>query len=338
MPFSALNQFVHFDPSTDVEPWDATLNISKASFTLNTAAQRELKRFLGGQGILENLQDVHGIEFIMAESKLLPETMMEIARLDRCLTHGCRFALIQPVEGLSPEQQMAVPWVISNLLGTTLGQNEAGDRFYIVTDRGGKMEEGARYSQTNQGGSFHTDGVNLKEGYDYFLLGCVAPAIRGGESILLDGFTILRELQSNDPEVLEILGRDLNWEYKGIFKDQFYQEPILKISRNQVHWRYLRNYIEEAAVKTGVPLSFETIHAMDRLDEALAKPSFQLRYALKAGETLAINDRTLFHGRTPFEDAPEAVPLEAWLGGSRNRPIKRTYSRFWVNRRPSATD
>lgn len=315
------------------EAWDASLDPDRVFFDLNDAAQAELKTFLDAQTMFKGMTGIKPIEAIAVDRAALPETAAEVARLEAQLKTGVRMAVVRPVRDISLEQQMAVPWVLGGLLGTLLEQNEIGDRAYIITDRGGKMEEGARYSQTNQGGSFHTDGVNLKSGYDYFLLSCIATAAEGGESILLNGFTILDRLQKESPETLDVLSRDLVWEYKGIFKDRFYHEPIVKIEEGVLTGRYLRNYIEEAARKTGEALSEESIAAMDRLDAVMDDPALQFHYSPKPGETAVINDKQIFHGRTAFRDLADAIPLEEFLSsGDRTQTVKRTYSRFWINK------
>lgn len=320
-------------PIDSKDTWDATLNPEKIFFDLSSDGARELRCFLetcSGLGAMSNIRE---LESISANSDLLPACVQEIRRLEDRLLNGPRIAILRPINHLTFKQQLAVPWILGQLMGTLLEQNESGDRAYLVADRGGRMERGARYSQTNQGGSFHTDGVNLKSGYDYFLLHCIASAAEGGESVLLNGFTVLQVLQSISPDVLTELSKSLVWEYKGIYENKFYHEPIVKISEGKLTWRYLRNYIEEAAEKTDAPLSSETTHAMDRLDAVMDDPSLQFRYKLQPGETAVINDNQIFHGRTPFRDHDKAIPFEEFLeNADSSQPIKRTYSRFWVNK------
>ncbi len=312
------------------EAWDASLDPERVYFDLNDDAQAEMKSFLDAQNVFEGMTGIKPIEAIKVDAAAIPKVAEEMKRLQEQIVSGVRMAVVRPVASLTFEQQMAVPWVMGSLFGEPLVQNENGDRAYIITDRGGRMEEGARYSQTRQGGSFHTDGVNLKSGYDCFLLSCISAAEEGGESILLNGFTILKKLQEQAPDALDVLSRELVWEYKGI-KQDFYREPIVKVEDGKLIWRYLRNYIEEAAVKTGEALTDETIAAMDKLDEVMDDHDIQFRGFLQPGETAIINDRQIFHGRTEFRDAEGAVSLEEYLTGDRSRPLKRTYSRFWIN-------
>lgn len=322
--------------SYSVEPgntWDANLDSNEIFFDLSPNAATELRLFLDTCPGLDSMQNIKALETISADGNSLTNCAQEIQRLEVRLQNGPRLAILRPVDHLSFGQQLAVPWVLGQLMGTLLEQNDSGDRAYLVADRGGRMEQGARYSQTNQGGSFHTDGVNLKSGYDYFLLHCVASAPEGGESVLLNGFTILQTLQETAPDALRELCKDFVWEYKGIYKDKFYHEPIVKIEKGELTWRYLRNYIEEAAQKTETSISVEATNAMDRLDTIMDDPTIQFRYKLKPGETAIINDKQIFHGRTPFRDQEDAVSFEDHLQNpNSSKPIKRTYSRFWVNK------
>ena len=328
-----MSAVMEFERKEGMEAWTASLDPKRVFFTLNDQAQAEMRAFLAEYDVFDGMRIAQDVEAIRPTAERLPLCAAEVDRLiSDQLDTGVRFAVVKSVSDISLQQQIAVPWVIGSLMGSPLEQNEAGDRLYIITDRGGKMKDGARYSQTKEGGSFHTDGVNLKEGYDYFLLSCISPADEGGESILINGFSIFGDLRDEFPDALDALKRDLVWEYKGIYKDRFYREPILKFERGEMVWRYLRDYIEEAAVKQNEPLSEETVAAMDRLDLVMDRAGLQFRYFLKPGETAVINDKQIFHGRTAFIDSPDAISLEERLAGNNNRPVKRTYSRIWVNR------
>jgi len=313
------------------QQWDSTLDSASVLRDFSPQAAGEVCAMLEAHPVFKTMNDPQAIEAITLEPKVMPSFIEDISALRDEVQHGRHFVVTRPIEGLSLERQMAVPWLMGQALGRILAQNELGHRYYIVADRGGRMEEGARYSQTSQGGSFHTDGVNLKEGYEYFLLHCAAPAAEGGESVLLDGRTVFHDLRENAPQELEILQMDFAWEYKGIRPGEFYREPILRLVGGKPQWRYLRDYIEEAACLRGEPLDEVFSGALDRLDESLANPSFQFHCKLQAGQTAIINDRAIFHGRRPFRDGPGTVSIEERLSSSRCASLKRTYCRLWVD-------
>ena len=317
---------------TVVAGWDASLDPAKVRFAFSEEATMEVRVSLEKQQtIFDRLETPQDLEGIKLDPGSLPAFMNDMMALKEEARTGHRVVVAQPINGLSLEQQLAVPWLMSQALGRPLAQNEQGHLFYIITDRGGRMEEGARYSQTRQGGSFHTDGVNLKEGYEFFLLHCAAPAAEGGESVLLDGHTVFRDLAENAPEAVEILKQDRVWEYKGVRPGEFYEEPVLRLMEGRPEWRYLRDYLEEAGRLRGAPLAEDVVAALDRLDESLANPAFQFRCRLCAGETVVVNDKSIFHGRTSFRDNLGTVSIEDRLASGGDAPLKRTYCRFWVN-------
>lgn len=313
------------------ELWDSSLNPKDVIYIFSKESQEELRSYIKSLPIYKgNFTDLKQIERGDINNERIPLAAEEIEKIREQVEEGIRFAVVKPVEKLSLEEQMMVPWIVSNLLGKTLEQNTNGDRLYMVTDRGGRMEEGARYSQTNQGGSFHTDGVNQKDPYEYFALSCVSPAKIGGESVVISGFSVYNFLKEKSPETLKILGRDFVWEYKGLKDNEFYEEPVVKFIDGEPIWRYLRNYMEEAVAKRGERLSAEKVWALNTLDAALELSRFHFRHSLQCGETAIFNDRQVFHGRTSFSDDPKAILLGDYLKGDKSKPIKRTYLRIWI--------
>ena len=154
----------------------------------------------------------------------------------------------------------------------------------------------------------------------------------GGESIIVNGVTIYNHLKKNNPDVIKILSNDFLWEYKGVQKNKYYHEPVLKLIDNIPMWRYLRDYIEGASIKKKVPLSSEKIWAMDCLDSLLDSSEFQLRSKFKTGDTMFINDRNVFHGRTCFVDPQESdFFADANERRSSDLILRRTGLRIWIN-------
>jgi hypothetical protein len=56
------------------------------------------------------------------------------------------------------------------------------------------MYKGSRYHQTREGGSIHTDNVNIPSSLGLFMFGCLSNAKAGGETILVDSKQIHKEL------------------------------------------------------------------------------------------------------------------------------------------------
>lgn len=202
------------------------------------------------------------------------------------------------------------------LIGAALGdlavQNAEGARLVEVFDRRiGRIEEGVRYHQTRQGGDIHTDSVNHPVPFLYLLLACTAPAAIGGESIMVRAPDVLRELAAF-PDIVATLAEPYWFEGRGMGETVgFFKAPVLFEKDEEVHFRYLRSYIEAAHRRKDEPLTARQIEAFDVLDALLESSRLQNRFHLGKGEILIAADTQVFHGRTAFVDrggAPGWVP------------------------------
>jgi len=223
--------------------------------------------------------------------------------------------------------------LIGKLYGDLLVQNENGDQVISVYDRDrlGTMYDGARYHQTREGGSIHTDNVNIPEPWNYLLLSCLAPGQVGGENIIVDGIAVANKLKSDYPMALKVLEDNFTWEMRGV-KDALYEAPIITYdeSGNPI-FRHLRPYMESAHRKAQKPLTAEQLYALDVLDAITNSSEFQIRYRMKKGDILINVDAQVLHGRTCFSDAYEAVNFDEFLAG-RGTVMKRTMERLWIRK------
>jgi hypothetical protein len=217
------------------------------------------------------------------------------------------------------------------VLGTPLVQNAEGKRLVDVFDRDRtkRMAQGARYHQTREGGSIHTDNVNIPDEWQYLVFSCVQPAMVGGETILVSASVVHDYLRTHLPDALAELEGEFWFEYRGI-ADKLYRAPVVHLDEDgRPHFRYLRPYLESAHEKAGEPLTERQTWALDVLDSVLDLSDNQLRFPLAAGETIITRDSQLLHGRTCFADYYDSVPItEAFTGGG--TPIRRTMCRLWI--------
>jgi hypothetical protein len=204
--------------------------------------------------------------------------------------------------------------LIGEVFGELLIQNEQGDKVISVYDRDrlGSMYQGARYHQTREGGSIHTDNVNVPEPWDYLYMSCVSPALAGGENILVDGLRVHQELKASYANALKELESPFVWEMRGV-ADELYRAPIVTYN------------------KEGEPLKDEQLYASDVLDALTNSSEYQVRYRMKKADILLTKDAQVLHGRTCFSDAIEAVSLEDYEKG-KGKTLKRTMERLWVRK------
>jgi alpha-ketoglutarate-dependent taurine dioxygenase len=245
------------------------------------------------------------------------------------------FVIVQPPAALrAPSQQRAFAWLIGRLLGEPIEQSREGVKVVQVYDRDRalRMEDGARYHQTRQGGSIHTDNVNRPETWDYLVMACLFPAMIGGESIVVSGRTVYELLLERAPRALAILSEDFWWESRG-FSEDFFRAPVLFFNEEgEPQFRYLREYLESAHRRIGEPLRDDQLWALDTLDSAIELSALQFRHKLTPGEILVLDDLQVFHGRTSFSDFFEALPYTAESSEPDCR-FRRCFDRLWISKR-----
>lgn len=223
---------------------------------------------------------------------------------------------------------------IGSYFGELLVQNEQGDKVIMVYDRDrtASMHQGARYHQTREGGSIHTDNVNIPDPWDFLILACLAPGEVGGESILVDGIKVHQRLQRDFPRALDTLTQNFYWEMRGV-ADAQYSAPIITYDKKgEPLFRHLRPYMESAHQKVKIPLTPEQLYALDVLDALTNSLEFQIRLSLKKGDLLLSRDAQVLHGRTCFSDSLEAVTYDNYIKGPGGQ-LKRTMERLWIRKK-----
>ena len=220
--------------------------------------------------------------------------------------------------------------IMSGYAGEILNQNSSKDKVIEVFDRSRNfsINRGSRYHQTREGGSIHTDNVNIPSYWDYLMFSCLASAKAGGETILVDSKKIHKELSKNFKEAKKILEKNFYWEKRGL-TDELYRAPIISYDKMKLpRFKYLRPYLESAHIKAKKNLTNKQLYALDILDALLESSKFQLRYKMQKGDILFNLDSKVLHGRSSFSDSLNALPLEK-IKNNENR-LKRTMIRLWI--------
>jgi Taurine catabolism dioxygenase TauD, TfdA family len=308
--------------------WRAGLTKAEVTYSFSPAAEAEIEA---------HLQDADRDRWSGSclGDRSLPRTRHEIEELRHRVEQVHGLAIVQPLAAhREPTQHRAFAWLVGRLLGEPIAQSGEGIKVVQVYDRDRtlRMEDGARYHQTRQGGSIHTDNVNQPETWDYLIMACLFPAMIGGESIVVSGLTIHDFLLERAPRALDVLAADFWWERRG-FSDDFFRAPVLFFNQEgEPRFRYLREYLESAHRRIGEPLRGDQLWALDTLDSALELSELQFRHKLAPGEILVLDDLEMFHGRTSFSDFFEAMPYGA-ESSQADAPFRRCFDRLWISRR-----
>ena len=308
--------------------WDSrTLDLGRVFFKFSPEAEKEITKFIQNSGEFKE------IEKIVISTSDFPKVESELKICQEEIEHGQRFIILEAIEGLSPQEIQIYFWIVSNLLGTPLAQDHSGRRLIHIYDRDRtkQIKDGVRYHQTHESGVIHTDNVNIPEPWDYLLVGCVTPAMIGGENIIVSALAVHDYLEKKAPEALAVLRENFWWEFRGI-SSELYQAPIITYNEaGEPLFRCLRTYMESAHLKAKQPLSDKQIQALDALDATMSMSEFQIKHRLNEGQILVAHDNQIFHDRECFVDHPDSISIDDIQDGKEGI-LRRTLERTWVKK------
>ncbi len=312
--------------------WDInSLDQLKIFYAFNDESNQEIRDFA---------QKIGKHQFV-DQTVINPENfksiIKELKTIEKEVDQGQKIVILKAIPGLMYYEIETFQWIVSKLLGETILQNEEGRHLIHIFDRDPmrRIKDGARYHQTHEMGAIHTDNVNIPETYQYLLVGCVAPAMIGGENIIVNGQAVYEYLKEYAPKELEILMEKFTWEYRGISKE-LYEAPIISLdSHGEAQFRHLRTYMESAHLRAGKLLNSDQVRALDALDAALNMSCFQLIYRLQEGEILVANDSKVLHDRKCFVDAMDSISIDEKKAGKQGH-LRRSLLRTWVRQFPNS--
>ena len=136
------------------------------------------------------------------------------------------------------------------------------------------------------------------------LLHCLKNSVKGGESILVDGFRVAEEIRSQEPEAFDLL-TSTPWDFgnRSAATDYRWKTPMIKLGNN--------GKIEEVRVgnflRVPLQVDFDLIEPMYKaykLFETLNQDDrFKLRFRLEQGECLIFDNRRVLHARDSFDSS-----------------------------------
>jgi len=209
-------------------------------------------------------------------------------------------------------------------LGTLLSQNEKGETAFDVSNAGfADSDPRMRGPNTNKKLSFHTDRC------DVIVFLCWRKAKAGGENELVSSMHLYNEIGKRRPELLEILKQP--FVYKRHTADlgnelPRCEQPIFSFQDGFFACSFLRVLIDRAHADPELPdLSPTQIEALDFLEEVANEPGQSVRFLQEPGDVLLLNNWTILHRRTAFEDHENPEDrrrlLRIWLSMPNSRPI-----------------
>lgn len=152
-------------------------------------------------------------------------------------------------------------------------------------------------------------------------LHCLKAARFGGENQLVSAESIRNRFQAECPDLLPVLETGFMYfladevvQGAGVLRGPI---PALIDGPGGLSCVYYRPYIEKAASQPGITLTEPERAALDHFDRFSTNPDLQIRFVLKPGETLVLNNYRVLHARDSYEDWPQKSRrrrlLRLWL-------------------------
>lgn len=232
----------------------------------------------------------------------LPTLAPKLRELLADLKLGLGFFVVRglPVDRYSDEAAATLYWGLGTHLGTAVKQNVSGAQLDHVRDLGKKWGELAvRGYQTNGELIFHTDFS------DVVGLLCLRRAKSGGVSKIASAIAVHDKIAERHPEYLATLYRGFRYiRREAIDSDDPVSGfvPVFGFRDGYLSCRIVRERIDAAARKVGIPLSDLEKDALDHFASVAGSEEVCLSMDLFPGDMQFLNNYTILHSRTSYED------------------------------------
>ncbi|HRO59670.1 MAG TPA: TauD/TfdA family dioxygenase, partial [Burkholderiaceae bacterium] len=209
-------------------------------------------------------------------------------------------------------------WGIGLHLGEACAQNAQGDLLGHVRDLRAdyKTDMRARGYQTRSMLPFHNDSQDIVG------LLCLRRAKEGGLSRIVSSTAIHNAVLERRPDLYGALTEPFCIDRRGEEpqgRAPYYKGAPFEALDGRLFVRYNRTFYESAQRHPGVaPLSESQKAALDLMDELCNDPEFYLEMDLRPGDMQFINNYTVLHSRTEYDD---------WFEPERKRHLLRLWLR-----------
>ncbi|MBV8779015.1 MAG: TauD/TfdA family dioxygenase [Alphaproteobacteria bacterium] len=241
----------------------------------------------------------------------MPNCHAAMAEVRSILKEGVRFAVVDrlPVEEMSQDEAETIYWLLASMVARPVAQKLDGTMIYNVWDTGKQAlpGSGVRPDSTNIEIRFHIDNAYNTTPPEYVGLLCLQTAKSGGVSRVLSFHSVHNRLLAQHKELLPRLYRPFWFDRQREFFDgepDTFFAPVFE-ERDELRARFSVHQINSGYAMRGEPVDNEGTAALAAMLEAFEDPEMAVDFAFQPGEIQFVDNRTLGHSRTEFEDWPE---------------------------------
>ncbi len=234
----------------------------------------------------------------------LPELAATLTRTRREVYEGRGLVLLRglPMDELDEDEAAVVAWAVGSHFGRRATQSGLGDKLGLVQVDPNLQQAWRGYRSANRS-RFHTDHL------DGLALACIRPAGEGGESCVVSAAAIHNVLAAERPDLLPVLYNGFRMAWFGEppapgEKVSDLDVPVFSWSEERIVCVLLPSYQKAAAEEMGVPLPEGFEEACALIHEIAEREGMALKFKLRAGDLLVIDNKAVLHGRAAFAEDP----------------------------------
>lgn len=263
-------------------------------------------------------------------SAFLAEVMHEVVA-------GRGFVLLRglPVHEYDAEMVRNIYWALGCHWGIPVTQNVAGDAIGEITDRGmDATQVGVKPSMTNAEQRPHSDPA------DVVSLLCIRGAKEGGVSRIASSMAIYNRLLAETPEALACLYRGFHHDLRGDetpeapFGCTPVAIPVYRAQGGVLSCVFNATSARQAAQRMGRALPQAELAVLDRIAELARSDELRLDMTFQPGDIQLLNNHTVLHWRTGFEDWPQPERkrrlYRLWIARPGERPVDPAFHRGYI--------
>lgn len=234
-----------------------------------------------------------------------------MAEVRRILKEGVRFAVVDrlPVEDMSKHEAETVYWLLASMVARPVAQKLDGAMIYNVWDTGKQAlpGSGVRPDSTNIEIRFHIDNAYNTTPPEIVGLLCLKTAKSGGLSRVLSFHSVHNALLARHKELLPRLYQPFWFDRQREFfagEPATFAAPVFTIGE-ELQARFSVHQINSGYAMRGEPVDNKGAAALAAMLAIFEQPDIAIDFQFQPGEIQFVDNRTLGHSRTAFEDWPE---------------------------------
>ena len=266
------------------------------------------------------------LEEILASNFHLPTMAPQLAAIKTELTDGRGFQLVRGLD-VSKYTRLELAAIFMGFgahLGNARSQNAAGHLLGHVRNVGADADDtNVRIYQTNERQTFHTDSC------DVVGLLCLKVSKSGGESLLVSGESIYKQIREQRPDLLEYLFAPIATDKRGEVEPgtkPYFTIPVFSWHAGKLSVIYQRQYIDSAQqFADALRLTSAHVEALDLFDQLANDERLNFSMQLQPGDMQFVHNHSMLHDRGGFVDWPEAEKrrhlLRLWLSVPGDRAL-----------------